>query len=99
MDDAFADVDALYEYIVKKLMCFENAMQRCNWIADVVLTLDTFPDRFGLFDSELEHSMGIHKMVVDNCLVCYVIDPGIVTVTDVLYGVSDVHKRLQERHM
>ncbi len=26
------------------------------------------------------------------------IDPGIVTVTDVLYGASDVHKRLQKRH-
>lgn len=25
-------------------------------------------------------------MVVDNYLVCYVIDPGVVTVTDVLYG-------------
>jgi len=37
--------------------------------------------------------------VVDNYLVCYVIDPGVVTVTDVLYGASDVHKRLQERHM
>lgn len=28
-------------------------------------------------------------MVVDNYLVCYVIDPGVVTVTDVLYGASE----------
>lgn len=61
-------------------------MEQYNRIADVILTLETFPDRFGLFDSEPEHSLGIHKMIVDNCLVCYVIDPGVVTVTDVLYG-------------
>ena len=50
----------------------------------------------------------IHKMIVDNYLVCYVIDPGVVTVTDVLHGAShlyyatntsDVHRKLQEGHM
>ncbi len=98
-DDALADMEALYEHIAKKLLAPENAMGQYNRIADAILTLDTFPDRFGLFDSEPEHSLGIHKMVVDNYLVSYVIDLGIVTVTDVLYGASDVHKRLQERHM
>ena len=40
--------------------------------------------------------MGIHKMVVDNYLVCYVIDPEVLTVTNVLYGASDIHNRLKE---
>ena len=40
----------------------------------------------------------MHKMVIDNYIVCYVIDPGVVTVTDVLYGASDLHKRVQDRH-
>ncbi len=97
-DEALADMEALYEYIAKKLLAPENAMGQYNRIADAILTLDTYPDRFGLFDSEPEHSLGIHKMIVDNYLVCYVIDPGVVTVTDVLYGASDVHKRLHERH-
>lgn len=73
--------------------------EQYNRIADVILTLNTFPDRFVLFDSEPEHSLGIHKMVVDNYLVCYVIDPGIVTVTAVLHGASDVHKKILERHI
>ena len=34
-----------------------------------------------------------------NYLVCYIIDPGVVTVTDVLYGASNIHARLQERHL
>ena len=40
------------------------------------------------------HSMWIHRMLVDNYLVCYVIDPGVVTVTDVLYGAADVRNKL-----
>ena len=97
-DDALADMEALYQYIAIKLQAPENAMRQYNRIADAILTLDSFPEKHGLFECEPEYSLGIHKMVVDNYLVCYVIDPGVVTVTDVLYGASDVHKRLQERH-
>ncbi len=97
-DEALADMEAIYAYIANIKLAPENAMGQYNRIADAILTLDEFPDRFGLFDSEPEYSMGIHRMVVDNYLVCYVIDPGIVTVTDVLYGASDVHNRLQVRH-
>ena len=98
-DDALDDMETLYQYIAVKLQAPENAMGQYNRIADAILTLDTFPDRCGLFDCEPEHSMGIHKMYVDNYVVCYVIEPGVVTVTDVLYGASDLHKRLQERHL
>ncbi len=97
-DDALADMDALYEHNAKKLQAPENAMGQYNRIADAILTLESFPDRYGLCEWEPEHSLGIHKMVVDNYLVCYVIDPDVVTVTDVLYGASDVHKKLRARH-
>ena len=97
-DEALADMEALYEYIAVELQAPENAMGQYDRIADAILSLDTFPDRFGLFESEPEHSMGIHKLVVDNYLVCYVIEPKIVTVTDVLYGASDVHYKLLNRH-
>jgi toxin ParE1/3/4 len=97
-NEALADMDKLYEYIAIVKQAPENALGQYNRIADAILTLDEFPDRFGLFDLEPEHSMGIHRMVVDNYLVCYVINPGVVTVTDVLYGASDIHNRLKERH-
>ena len=61
-------------------------------------SFDEFPDRFGVFDSEPERSMGIHRMVVDNFLVCYVIDYDIVTVTAVFYGALNIHDRLQNRN-
>ncbi len=34
-------------------------------------------------------------MVIDNYLICYIVDPDKVTVTDVLYGASNVHARLK----
>ena len=98
-DEALADMDELYDHIANKLLAPGNAMGQYKRIADAILTLESYPDRYGLFESEPEHSLGIHRMIVDNYLVCYVIDPGVVTVTDVLYGASDVHKRLQERYM
>ena len=97
-DEALADMEALYDYIAKVKLSPENAMGQYNRIADSILTLDEFPDRYGLFDSEPEHSMGLHRMIVDNYLVCYVIDTKVVTVTDVLYGASDIHNRLKRRH-
>lgn len=97
-DEALADVESLYEYIKFKLLAPENVMEQYNRIADAILTLDSYPERFGLFECEPEHSIGIHKMIVDNYVVCYVIDPEVVTVTNVIYGASDIHKRLQKRY-
>ena len=64
----------------------------------MVNRLKFYPEGFGLFECEPEHAIGIHKMIVDNYVVCYVIDSGVVTVTNVLYGASDIHKRLQKRY-
>ena len=40
----------------------------------------------------------MRRMVIDNYLVCYIVDPDKVTVTDVLYGASNVYARLKARH-
>ncbi len=97
-DDALADMKALYTYIAVDLMAPDNSMGQYNRIAEAILSLESFPERYGLFVCEPERSMGIHKMVVDHYLVCYVIDPRVVTVMDVLYGASDIHQTLKERH-
>jgi len=97
-DEAIADMEKIYEYIAFELLAPENAMGQYNRIADAILALDSFPDRYDLFGLEPEHSWGMRRMIVDNYLVCYVVDSGVVTVTDVLYGASNVHARLVERH-
>lgn len=96
-DDALSDMEALYSYIAIKLKASDNAINQYNRIADAILSLETFPDRYGLFECEPEHSMGIHKMVIDNYIVCYVVDSDTVTVSNVFYGASDIHKRLLAR--
>ena len=96
-DEALADMDGIYNYIANTLLAPENAMGQYNRIAEAILTLESYPERYPIFDSEPEHSWEMRKMIVDNYLVSYIVDPGKVTVTDVLFGASNVHVRLQER--
>ena len=42
-------MESLYEYIVFKLLAPENAMGQYNRIADAILTLESYPERFELF--------------------------------------------------
>ena len=97
-DEALEDMEKIYEYIADILLIPKSAIECYNKIADAILTLSTMPERFELFDSEPECSWGLHRMIVDNYLVCYIVDFDVVTVTDVLYGASDIHTRLQDRH-
>lgn len=98
-NEALADMEKIYEYIAFELMAPENAINQYNRIADAILSLHSFPNRNILFEMEPEHSLGMRRMIVDNFLICYMVDPGIVTVTDVLYCASNVHIRLSERHL
>ncbi len=55
-EDALADMEDLYHYIAVTLQSPENTMGQYDRIAAAILTLDTFTERFGLFDCEPEHS-------------------------------------------
>ena len=72
----------------------EDAAQY-NRIADEILTLDTFPERFRIMDSEPEKRMELRRMLVDNYSVFYTIRDERVIVTDVLYTASDIEARLR----
>ena len=98
-EEALSDMEALYSYIAVRLKAPENAMKQYNRIADAIVSLKEFPDRFAYVELEPEYSMGIHRMLVDHFVVFYVIDNDTVTVTDVLYGASDMHYRWKERHL
>lgn len=97
-DEALSDMENIYNYIAYDLLASENAECQYNRIAEAILKLDSFPERFQVFDAEPEHSLGIRRMVVDNYMVCYVVDSEAVTVIAVFYGASDVHSRLRERN-
>ena len=94
-DEALADMERLYNHIAFVLLAPENAMGQYNRIADAILTLDTFPERFRIMDTEPEHSKEIRRMLVDNYSVFYVIKENRVIVTDVLYSASNIENRLK----
>lgn len=96
-EQALADMEQLYNHIAYVLLAPENAMGQYNRIAEKVLKLGVFPERYRIMDSEPEHSMEIRRMPVDNYLVFYVVKENQVIVTNVLYGASDIEKRLREK--
>jgi len=94
-EHALVDMEQLYNHIAYVLRAPENAMGLYNRIAERILKLDVFPERFRIMDSEPEHSMEIRRMLVDNYSVFYVIKDDRVIVTDVLYSASDIKNRLR----
>ena len=97
-DEAFSDIEKIYDYIANDLKSPDNAKSQYTKISEGILSLNSFPNRFPLFDAEPEHSWGMRFMRIGNYLVCFIVDSDTVTVTDVIYGASDVHFRLGERH-
>ena len=95
-EKALGDMDGIYEYIAVNLQSPDNAKGQYNRIADRILELGFFPEKFRLVDFEPERSQGLRRMLVDNYSVFYVFNEELVTVTRVLYSASDIEKRLKE---
>ena len=93
--EALQDMEDMYNYIALELLSSENAMGQYNRIADEILTLDTFPQRYRIMDSEPEKQMELRRMIVDNYSVFYTIRADKVFVADVLYTASDIEVRLR----
>ena len=91
--EAQKDMIELYQYILQTLRSPENAIGQYDRIADEILTLHRFPNRYRLVDFEPERSQGLHRMLVDNFSVFYIVQGRRVIVTDVLYSASDIEHR------
>lgn len=96
-DSAASDMESICLYISDNLQSPDTAINQYNRIATAIMNLTTLPERYPIFDCEPENSRKIHKMVVDNYLICYVIERDSVTVISVLYGASDIHSKLISR--
>ena len=90
------DMEAIYKYIAENLLSPVTAAKQYNRIADGILSLEANPERIKIMDSEPEHSQGLRPLLVDNYTVFFVVTANIVKIVRVLYGASDISRRLFE---
>ncbi|MGI5879931.1 MAG: type II toxin-antitoxin system RelE/ParE family toxin [Syntrophomonadaceae bacterium] len=95
-DKALSDLEEIYNYIAEQLQTPEAAMRQSNRIANAIETLDTFPERVKLMETEEECALGLRQMLVDNFSVFFLIREERVIITNVLYSASDIAKRLRD---
>lgn len=93
---ALADMDMIYDYIAHNLLAPDTAAKQYDRIADGIMSLNIFPGRCKLFDSQPEHDIGLRQLLVDNYSVIYVVENDAVTVLRVLYSASDICARLKD---
>ena len=74
----------------------DTAEKQYDRIADGIMSLNIFPERYKLFDSNPEHDMGLRQLLVDNYSVIYVVEGNTVTILRVLYSASDICARLKD---
>lgn len=94
-DEALRDMEQIYDYIANILLSPENAIGQYDRIANAILTLDTFPERFRVLDTKKAQLSELRRMLVDNYSVFFMIINDKVRVTNVLYSASDIEKRLK----
>ncbi len=93
-NEALEDMEQLYEYIADILRAPETAMKQYNRIADEIMKLDIYPERFRLIELPIEQTKQLRRMPVDNYSVFYVVHENRVIVTNVLYSASSIEDRL-----
>jgi len=95
-DKALSNLEEIYNYIAEQLQAPEIAMGQYNRIADAIETLDMFPERVKLMETEEDFALGLRQMPVDNFSVFFHIREERVIITNVLYNASDIAKRLRD---
>lgn len=86
----------IVRYITVQLKAPETALHFLDAFEQEVLSLSQFPGRFALVDEEPWHSQGVHKMILKNFLVYFLIDETVkkVQIFAVIYGGRDQGRQL-----
>ena len=95
-DEAYNDMDGIYDYIADTLLEPATAAKQYDRIADAILSLEEMPERIRIMDSEPARSKGLRPLFVDNYTVLFVIKADTVFVARVIYSASDIRKRLSK---
>lgn len=91
---ALVDMNAIYEHIAENLQAPDTAIKQYNRIAAGIESLNEFPERCKLFESQQERDLGFRQLLVDNYSAIYMVDGDCVTVLRVLYSSCNIIARL-----
>ena len=94
---ALSDMEKIYYYILNVLKSPETAMNQYKRIAEVIKSLNVFPERVKIMNTEIEKVMGLRQIRIDNYSIFFVVEDDKVIVTRVIYSASDIEKRLENR--
>ncbi|MCF0126972.1 MAG: type II toxin-antitoxin system RelE/ParE family toxin [Pseudobutyrivibrio sp.] len=91
------DLREIFEYIAFELESPQNAVGQLERLEKSILSLDTKPNRFRMYEREPWHSRGLRVLPVDNFVVLYIPNEALKTVTivRVMYCGRDIERWLQ----
>lgn len=96
-EQASSDLKEIFKYIAVDLQAKETAAAQLDRIEKAILSLDTMPERFRVYDKPKWREQNLRIMPVDNYLVFYIPDhaTSVVTVVRVMYGGRDIDRQLK----
>lgn len=94
---ALRDMEEICRYISEKLASPATAMKQYDRIAEVIESLNVFPERFQVMDIAPRLSKDVRQVIVDHYSAIYTVGEDTVTIIRVLYSASDLAAKLQNR--
>lgn len=96
-EQAYSDLKEIFKYIAVDLQTPETAARQLDRIEKAILSLDTMPERFRLYDRPSWRERNLRIMPVDNYLVFYIPDNATaeVTIMRIMYAGRDIDKQLK----
>ncbi len=91
-DEALNDLEEIYRYIAFSLQVPVAAGMQVNRIKAEIRSLCSMPERYTLVDWEPWHSIKMHRVIVDNYIVFYLVDncEAVVDIVRIFYGGRDI---------
>ena len=98
-EQADKDLRNIYEYIAFELQDPENASGQIDRLEKHILSLDSMPEKYRIYDKEPWKSRGLHILPVDNYVVLYIpdTDTKVVTILRIMYSGRDIDKQLYHK--
>ncbi len=98
-EQADEDLRSIYEYIAFELQAPENASGQIDRLEEHILSLDTMPEKYRIYDKEPWKNRGLHILPVDNYVVLYIpdTDTKVVTILRIMYSGRDIDKQLYRK--